>query len=580
MIVMYFKDKVNTNIDKEFSKKKKVNIKKMNFNNINYKKIIIFSGVTLLIIIGIVLLIRNKSEKENYFIDLNGEDLIMIYKDSEYIEPGYSARNNKGVDLTSKVVVNDDVNTSVVGDYKVVYTLGDTQVVRYVSVIEKPVGATSIYLSGEVTMYLRVGDEYKEPGYTVIDSIDSNLTDKVVVKNEVDTSKEGIYRITYMVTNSTGVSTQVSRTVIVMGSNISISLDSEKITNGNVGINIYVVDNYFDYMVLPNGSKVSDKKYTYQVSENGEYKFSIYDKLGKSHEKSILVSNIDKVAPNGSCSGLYGNGKTTINIKAEDNTGISKYVINGQDYSSNSITLNKDYSSITVVIYDKALNSKSINCSMKEDIIKYSSKFELLSISPSGGETMKYWINIPEGAHENGAVLLFLHGTGETKKPDKVKNLPQVQFPDKYKGDKYILVAPVGNKEYFLERSARNTLKALLEQVIKEYKVDRNKVYIAGFSGGTVGAWGFANENPGYFKGALMVSCCGGFRASNFKDTKVLAISGTEGDEKLYINCMQENVDSVLAVGGVAKKITLDGYNHGEVQQKMNYQEALDWLFS
>ena len=577
---MYFKDKVNTNIDKEFSKKKKVNVKKINFNNINYKKIIIFSGVTLLIIIVIVLLTRNKREKENYFIDLSGEDLIMIYKDSEYIEPGYSARNNKGVDLADKVVVSDDVNTSVVGDYKVVYTLGDTQVVRYVSVIEKPVGATSIYLSGDLTMYLRVGDEYKEPGYTVIDSIDSNLTDKVVVKNEVDTSKKGIYRITYMVTNSTGVSTQVSRTVIVMGSNISISLDSEKITNGDVGINVYVVDNYFDYMVLPNGNKVNDKKYTYQVSENGEYKFSIYDKLGKSQEKSILVSNIDKVAPTGSCSGLYGNGKTIINIKAEDNTGISKYVVNGQDYSSNSITLNKDYSNVSVVIYDKALNSKSINCSMKEDVVKLTPKFELLSISPSGGETMKYWINIPEGAHENGAVLLFLHGTGETKKPDKVKNLPQVQFPDKYKGDKYILVAPVGNKEYFLERSAKNTLKALLEQVIKEYKVDRNKVYIAGFSGGTVGAWGFANENPGYFKGALMVSCCGGFRASNFKDTKVLAISGTEGDEKLYINCMQENVDSVLAVGGVAKKITLDGYDHGEVQQKMNYQEALDWLFS
>ena len=575
---MYFKDKINTNIDKEFGKKKKFSIKKIDFNNIDYKKIIIFSGIILLVIIGIILITKNKHN--NYFIDLDGEDLIMIYKDSEYVEPGYSARNNKGVDFTDKVVVQDDVNTSVVGDYKVIYTLGDTRVVRYVSVIEKPIGATSIYLSGEVTMYLRVGDTYLEPGYTVIDSIDSNLTDKVIVKNEVDTSKEGIYRITYMVTNSTGVSTQVSRTVIVMGSNISISLDNEKITNGSVGINVYVVDNYFDYMVVPNGERVSEKKYTYQVNENGEYKFSIYDKLGKSQEKSILVSNIDKEAPNGSCTGLYGNGKTSINIKAVDNTGISKYVVNGRDYSSNNITLDKDYSSVSVVIYDKALNSKNINCSMKEDIVKLTPKFELLSISPSGGETMKYWLNIPEGAHENGAVLLFLHGTGETKKPDRVKNLPQVQFPDKYKGDKYILVAPVGNKEYFLERSAKNTLKALLESIIKEYKVDRNKVYIAGFSGGTVGAWGLANDNPGYFKGALMVSCCGGFRASNFKDTKVLAISGTEGDERYYVNCMQENVDSVLAAGGVAKKITLDGYDHGEVQQKMNYQEALDWLFS
>ena len=576
---MYFKDKINTNIDKEFGKKKKFSIRNMRIRDY------LILGVFLIFIVGGIILIAFKGKdivisKEYYFIYLEGDDLVVVYKDSDYIDPGYSARNDKGVDFTDKVVVQDDVNTSVVGDYKVIYTLGDTKVVRYVSVIEKPIGATSIYLSGEVTMYLRVGDEYEEPGYTVIDSIDSNLTDKVIVKNDVDTSKEGIYRITYMVTNSTGVSTQVSRTVIVMGSNISISLDNEKITNGSVGINVYVVDNYFDYMVVPNGERVSEKKYTYQVNENGEYKFSIYDKLGKSQEKSILVSNIDKEAPNGSCTGLYGNGKTSINIKAVDNTGISKYVVNGRDYSSNNITLDKDYSSVSVVIYDKALNSKNINCSMKEDIVKLTPKFELLSISPSGGETMKYWLNIPEGAHENGAVLLFLHGTGETKKPDRVKNLPQVQFPDKYKGDKYILVAPVGNKEYFLERSAKNTLKALLESIIKEYKVDRNKVYIAGFSGGTVGAWGLANDNPGYFKGALMVSCCGGFRASNFKNTKVLAISGTEGDERYYVNCMQENVDSVLAAGGVAKKITLDGYDHGEVQQKMNYQEALDWLFS
>ena len=576
---MYFKGKVNTNIDNEFGKKKKFSIRNMRIRDY------LILGVFLIFILGVILLIAFKGKdivisKEYYFIYLEGDDLVVVYKDSEYVDPGYSARNDKGVDFTDKVVVSDDVNTSVVGDYKVIYTLGDTKVVRYVSVIDKPIGATSIYLSGEMTMYLRVGDEYKEPGYTVIDSIDSNLTDKVIVKNDVDTSKEGIYRITYMVTNSTGVSTQASRTIIVMGSNISISLDNEKITNGSVGINVYVVDNYFDYMVAPNGEKVSEKKYTYQVNENGEYKFSIYDKLGKSQEKSILVSNIDKEAPNGSCTGLYGNGKTLINIKAIDNTGISKYVVNGRDYSSNNITLDKNYSSVSVVIYDKAGNSKNINCSMKEDIVKLTPKFELLSISPSGGETMKYWLNIPEGAHENGAVLLFLHGTGETKKPDRVKNLPQVQFPDKYKGDKYILVAPVGNKEYFLERSAKNTLKALLEQVIKEYKVDRNKVYIAGFSGGTVGAWGFANDNPGYFKGALMVSCCGGFRASNFKNTKVLAISGTEGDERFYVNCMQENVDSVLAAGGVAKKITLDGYNHGEVQQKMNYQEALDWLFS
>ena len=575
---MYFKDKINTNIDKEFGKKKKFSIKKIDFNNVFSPKVIIFSGVIVLVIIGIILLTRDK--KDNYFIDLDGEDLIMIYKDSEYVDPGYSARNDKGVDFTDKVVVSDDVNTSVVGDYKVIYTLGDTKVVRYVSVIEKPIGATSIYLSGEVTMYLRVGDEYKEPGYTVIDSIDSNLTDKVIVKNEVDTSKEGIYRITYMVTNSTGVSTQVSRTVIVMGSNISISLDNEKITNGSVGINVYVVDNYFDYMMAPNGEKVSEKKYTYQVNENGEYKFSIYDKLGKSQEKSILVSNIDKEAPNGSCTGLYGNGKTIIDIKAEDSSGISKYVVNGRDYSSNNITLDKDYSSVSVVIYDKALNSKSINCSMKEDIVKYSSKFELYSISPSGGVKMEYWLNVPEGSHSNGRLVMFLHGDSEVGSSSKVKGLPQVQFPEKYQGDKYILVAPITTASDWNSSSRVVTLKAILDKVADEYKVNKDEIYITGFSRGAIGTWNLVNTYPGYFKGAMPVSCCGNINANNFKSTRVLAISGSTGQDAGYINCMQANVDKILAVGGVARKITYNRYGHGETQMKMDYQEAFDWLFN
>ena len=383
-----------------------------------------------------------------------------------------------------------------------------------------------------------------------------------------------------MVTNSTGVSTQVSRTVIVMGSNISINLDNEKITNGSVGINVYVVDNYFDYMVAPNGERVSEKKYTYQVNENGEYKFSIYDKLGKSQEKSILVSNIDKEAPNGSCTGLYGNGKTIIDIKAEDSSGISKYVVNGRDYSSNNITLDKDYSSVSVVIYDKALNSKSINCSMKEDIVKYSSKFELYSISPSGGVKMEYWLNIPEGAHSNGRLVMFLHGDSEVGSSSKVKGLPQVQFPVKYQGDKYILVAPITTASDWNSSSRVVTLKAILDKVADEYKVNKDEIYITGFSRGAIGTWNLVNAYPGYFKGAMPVSCCGNINANNFKSTRVLAISGSTGQDAGYINCMQANVDKILAAGGVARKITYNRYGHGETQMKMDYQEAFDWLFN
>ena len=385
---MYFKDKIDTDIDDEFESKHKFNINFKNINiNIDKKSILIFGVCFLLIIIGIILM--NIKNRESYFIELSGDDLIMIYKDNDFIDPGYSARNNKGVDLTNKVVVNSNVNTEVLGDYEVIYTLGETKKIRYVSVIEKPVGATSIYLSGDLTVYLRIGDTYKEPGYTVVDSIDSNLTDKVIVNNKLDTTKEGIYRITYMVTNSTGITTQALRTVIVMGSNISLSLDNEKITNKEVGINIYIIDNYFDYLVLPTGTKITDKKYTYKVSDNGEYKFLIYDKLGKSTEETIKVNNIDSVSPTGSCQGTYGTGKTILNINTSDNSGISKYSVNGKYYTSNKITIAKDLSSVLVSVYDKAGNSTNITCSMTKEVPKPSSSSSKSSSLKSSSSSKK-----------------------------------------------------------------------------------------------------------------------------------------------------------------------------------------------
>ena len=65
-------------------------------------------------------------------------------------------------------------------------------------------------------MYLEVGEKYVEPGYQVYDNIDQNLNDKVVVTGKVDTSKTGVYEITYSVVNSRNITTTVKRTITVV----------------------------------------------------------------------------------------------------------------------------------------------------------------------------------------------------------------------------------------------------------------------------------------------------------------------------------------------------------------------------
>ena len=211
---MYFNTNVDsTNIDKEFAKGKK-----------NSFKWIIFIGLGCILILGLIFIFIVR-KKVSYYIDLSGNREITIYKGDIYIEPGYTARDSKGNDLTDKVVVNNMIDISTTGTYEIIYTLNNTEVKRIINVLEKPTGATIMYLKGSTTIYLKVGDTYQEPGYKVIDSVDGNLGDKVIVTGRVDTSKGGTYKLIYSVTNNSGITTSKQRVIVVMDSNISLTLE-------------------------------------------------------------------------------------------------------------------------------------------------------------------------------------------------------------------------------------------------------------------------------------------------------------------------------------------------------------------
>lgn len=63
-------------------------------------------------------------------------------------------------------------------------------------------------LNGEKIMYIPYGGTFHDPGYTVSDNSDENITQKVIVEGEVDTSKVGIYEIRYNVEDAAGNTAQ------------------------------------------------------------------------------------------------------------------------------------------------------------------------------------------------------------------------------------------------------------------------------------------------------------------------------------------------------------------------------------
>lgn len=359
---MYFNDSNNgTNIDKEFENNKSKRQFKVS------KKLLFIMSIILIIIILVVIAILLKPSKVEYFLMLNGSSDMVVYQYDEYTESGYQAYDSKGNEYNQDVLVTGSVNTSVAGEYQIKYQYRDQEAVRIVTVLPVDEGITFLILKGEMTMFLNVGDVYQEPGFMVLDSVNVVNSEMVQVTGNVDTSKPGTYKITYTLNKDNNNKLVVERTVIVMGSDISISYSPTSYTKNKVTISVTSNDNYFDYIILPDGSKNNQRSVQYDVTKNGGYKFKIYSKNGTFKEESIEINNIDTVAPSGNCSGYYLENKTYLKINASDSiSGINKYVINGNEYKTSNITLTGELKNINISLYDKVGNKKDISCQLED----------------------------------------------------------------------------------------------------------------------------------------------------------------------------------------------------------------------
>lgn len=127
----------------------------------------------------------------------------------------------------------------------------------------------------------------------------------------------------------------------------------------------------------------------------------------------------------------------------------------------------------------------------------------------SVSETLKYYLYYPEAYQANDTdrfpLLLFLHGGGEsgqdlealkTNGPPKLL-VEGKQFP-------FLILAPQHPhpKKWWNIRA----VMALLETVIEENRVDRNRIYVTGLSRGGSAAWELAVQYPDTFA-AMMIVC-------------------------------------------------------------------------
>ncbi len=323
--------------------------------------------------------VLKNSEK---YIKLKGSTIVLANKNAMYFDEGYEQIDN---DITVEkvgTVINEP------GAYTINYVIKKndkqkTVVKRIVIVSDIDVNITqsgiinkeepTITLKGEKEVYLAINSEYVEPGYSAYDYKDGKISNDVEVSGNVDTTKAGTNKITYTVKNSQGKTYSIDRIVHVVKEianlDISISQDDKGSTTNKSLITLNVTGNGFSKIILPDGAENPFSTASYEVTKNGVYTFVVVDIYNNKINKSIVVDNIDNIAPTGTCAVKNNNGVYEFNVIGEDESGISavNYIIDDKESGFLATTVyqtKEKVSKASVILQDVAGNQTKVSCSV------------------------------------------------------------------------------------------------------------------------------------------------------------------------------------------------------------------------
>lgn len=191
---------------------------------------------------------------------------------------------------------------------------------------------------------------------------------------------------------------------------------------------------------------------------------------------------------------------------------------------------------------------------------------------------LNYLLYLPPGYEKEKdkkwPLMLFLHGAGESgsnlnnvKKHGPPKLAEKKDFP-------FILVSPQAPK-FGWDVEALN---ALLDEIVKDYRVDTKRVYLTGLSMGGYGSWALAGQYPERFA-AVAPICGGGNRiwARNLAKIPIWVFHGAK-DSVVPLKESQQMVDAVKARGGNVQFTVYPNANHDSWTETYDNPRLFEWF--
>ncbi len=194
--------------------------------------------------------------------------------------------------------------------------------------------------------------------------------------------------------------------------------------------------------------------------------------------------------------------------------------------------------------------------------------------------TVQYLLYLPKEYGKDPAakfpLILFLHGAGERGADlEKVKAHGPPRLAAEGKELPFIIVSPQCPERQFWSHEALN---ALLEEIIAQYNVDQDRIYLTGLSMGGYGTWEMAMAYPDRF--AALVPICGGGDPGGVEKIKHLPIWVFHGakDKAVPLSESQKMVDALKALKADVQFTVYPELEHDCWTETYNNRALYEWL--
>jgi hypothetical protein len=347
---------------------------------------------------------------------IDGDKTVEV--NTPFVDPGVTITDNSneslkailtvyysrtGADSTWVAAPNNKVDTTKLGKYAIWYGAKDSSnnsassVRRYVTVVDTTKPVISLIGGSDEAVILELGNTYEEPGFTVMDNYDNDITNKVVITSNINPNVVGTYTVTYTATDSSGNIATLTRTVIVrdttaptvtFGTNGNSAYAKNASSTVNVAdkgeINLtslkYVWTNSTQAPLIEqfNNSFTNDEQVNAPAGLNGVYYLWISAK-DKSGNGTVVRSEgfyLDNIAPvitikNESVGSIANKIFSNVSFKLYDEHQVKETELNGvlKSYSPNTWSdlngvtvgnLGAVYGKNTLVLRDIAGNTTTI----------------------------------------------------------------------------------------------------------------------------------------------------------------------------------------------------------------------------